>query len=1001
MTSPVSILTANPQGSVWRRWDPHIHAPGTILADNFRGSNAWEEFLSNIERSEPVIGALGITDYLNVDLYERVAAEKKKGRLPNVGLLFPNIEMRFSIATAKESGINVHLLVCPEDPNHVAEIRRFLLGLTFTYNGEDYRCERNDLIRLGRAFNSAAVEDNVALRVGTNQFKVAHNQLRGLLAASTWARNNVLIAVAGGSRDGTSGLQEDAGFAALRQELERAAHIIFSSQPKQRQFWLGKGSLSLGALIATYGGRKPCLHGSDAHDQARVGNPAERRFCWIKGDLTFESLRHACLEPENRAFVGSEPPRHAMPSQVIARLNVSGAPWLVNAVVSLNPGLVAIIGARGSGKTALADLIAAGGYALSKQLNERSFVQRAGKLIGNAKAALAWEDGRVTENAIELVDAEDLFDNPHVQYLSQQFVDKLCSSEGLTDALVEEVQRVVFQAHSPESRMGATSFSELLELRTASLRDARTAEEATIVSASDDLMIEQAKRDSLTTLRTQRKVKIDGIAADKRDRQSLIGQGEAERGRQLERVSDALTKVRKQVDAWTRRHQSLLALRNEVAAMRQTGARNFLQKWKEKYPEVGFNAEQWQEFLLEFSGDVDGVLKGAIEQASDNIARWKGPWEGKVTPAADASPQAASLIPPNVDLEKQTSTLLSAEMVRLRGLIGIDEENARKYNQLSEKIEKEEVAVAKLDRDIEAAERSGERIVALQQTRYDAYRGVFQAIVEVERELSRLYGPLQEILQAEVGALGKLAFSIRRIVDVESWAEIAEKQLFDLRAGPFRGKGSLVQATDEEGLRSAWESGSADDVAVAMGKFRDKYASRLMEHCPADRQMRAERREWAAKVSSWLYGTGHITVSYGVQYDGVDIEQLSPGNRGIVLLLLYLSIDTEDDRPLLIDQPEENLDPKSVFVELVDRFKAAKHRRQIIIVTHNANLVVNADADQVIVATAGSHRPGQLPLIQYLSGGLENSDIRKHVCEILEGGELAFKERAKRLRVWL
>ena len=69
--------------------------------------------------------------------------------------------------------------------------------------------------------------------------------------------------------------------------------------------------------------------------------------------------------------------------------------------------------------------------------------------------------------------------------------------------------------------------------------------------------------------------------------------------------------------------------------------------------------------------------------------------------------------------------------------------------------------------------------------------------------------------------------------------------------------------------------------------------------------------------------------------------------------------------------------------------------------THNANLVVNADADQVIVATAGSHRPGQLPLIQYMSGGLENPDIRRHVCEILEGGELAFKERAKRLRVSL
>ena len=136
-----------------------------------------------------------------------------------------------------------------------------------------------------------------------------------------------------------------------------------------------------------------------------------------------------------------------------------------------------------------------------------------------------------------------------------------------------------------------------------------------------------------------------------------------------------------------------------------------------------------------------------------------------------------------------------------------------------------------------------------------------------------------------------------------------------------------------------------------------------------------------------------------IQYDGVDIERLSQGTRGIVLLLLYLAIDEEDDRPLVIDQPEESLDPQSIFDELVTRFRSAKKRRQIIIVTHNANLVVNTDADQVIVATVGRHRPGELPQIQYESGGLENPEIRKRVCDILEGGERAFKARAKRLRL--
>jgi len=79
----------------------------------------------------------------------------------------------------------------------------------------------------------------------------------------------------------------------------------------------------------------------------------------------------------------------------------------------------------------------------------------------------------------------------------------------------------------------------------------------------------------------------------------------------------------------------------------------------------------------------------------------------------------------------------------------------------------------------------------------------------------------------------------------------------------------------------------------------------------------------------------------------------------IVLLLLYLVLDQHDKRPLVIDQPEENLDPKSVFDELVPDFRAARARRQVIVVTHNANLVVNTDADQILVATEKHETPGQ------------------------------------------
>lgn len=83
----------------------------------------------------------------------------------------------------------------------------------------------------------------------------------------------------------------------------------------------------------------------------------------------------------------------------------------------------------------------------------------------------------------------------------------------------------------------------------------------------------------------------------------------------------------------------------------------------------------------------------------------------------------------------------------------------------------------------------------------------------------------------------------------------------------------------------------------------------------------------------------------------------------------------------------------------LSRPRAAGLRRQILIVTHNANLVANTDADQVVVAQCGPHRDGRLPEIRYAAGGLENPSIRRRVCEILEGGEAAFKERARCLRV--
>jgi predicted ATPase len=124
-----------------------------------------------------------------------------------------------------------------------------------------------------------------------------------------------------------------------------------------------------------------------------------------------------------------------------------------------------------------------------------------------------------------------------------------------------------------------------------------------------------------------------------------------------------------------------------------------------------------------------------------------------------------------------------------------------------------------------------------------------------------------------------------------------------------------------------------------------------------------------------------------ISFNNKSIDNLSMGERAIVLLKILLALD---DKPLLIDQPEEHLDNRFIFNELVPAFRSAKRRRQIIIATHNANLVVNTDAEQIIIAEQSEGE------IKYSCGAIEDLELRLKITQLLEGGELAFKKREEK-----
>jgi ABC-type lipoprotein export system ATPase subunit/gamma-glutamylcyclotransferase (GGCT)/AIG2-like uncharacterized protein YtfP len=985
---PTPTSTWNQRGSAWHRWDPHIHTPGTINNDQFNGD--WDGFIKAVETSDPVVTALGVTDYYSLESYREVRRRKSAGALANIEFLFPNVEIRLDVRTAKGKAINLHLLFSPENPNHEAEIERVFSILTFDYKGTPYQCTTAGLTALGRKFDPKHTSEVAAYREGAKQFKVTYTALRELFRRDTWLRENCLIAVAAGQTDGTSGLQGDDSFTATREEIQRLSHIVFSGKPSDRDYWLGrKDSETKETVERKYSNLKPCLHGCDAHSVAEVGKPDENRYCWIKGDLAFETLRQAVIEPEERVCIGEEPPSAPAPSVTLDTIRPIAMPWLKDAAILLNGGLVAVIGARGSGKTALVDLIAAGAGALDNPLSESSFLRRATSptnLLPGAKVEESWGDGHTVPADFAPPSPFDFIEDlPGVCYLSQQFVDRLCSSGGLAVELRQQIERVIFDQTEKTNRFDTTSFAALSEVLVEPIRHRRTQHAATISSLANKIAAEQKLIDQFESLKEGHKKIQEALTKQNDDLLKLLPKGKEERTKRLLELESACTAAESKIESLNKRLGSLENLRDEaeIEVTQQEPAR--FADLKERFADTALTDAEWASFRQKFVGNVANVVANAKTEANAVLKRLQ---EGDPKNPVDPKTAPLAAWPLNT---------LKTERDAVKKEVGVDAELQKKYDILKKAIGDNDTALKKSHTNIKNAEGADTRRKVLVQSRRDTYRDLITTFVEEQAVLASLYAPLHKQLEGATGALARLRFGVKRVVNLDKWVKQGEA-LLDLRkSSAFQGHGTLAEEAKKT-LLPAWKSGNAEAVATAMHEFVNGHWKEMVKAIPSTSQGLGVA-EWRRKLGDWLCSSAHLSIEYGLEYDGTNVEQLSPGTRGIVLLLLYLAIDRHDRRPLLIDQPEENLDPRSVFLDLVPHFREARHRRQVVIVTHNANLVVNTDADQVIVATSEPGAAGSLPAITYKSGSLENPQIRRAVCDILEGGERAFLERERRYRL--
>ena len=611
---------------------------------------------------------------------------------------------------------------------------------------------------VARYSGDPSLPEGAALSQGSNQFKLDFEQLRTQFERSAWAKEHLLVAVAVGSGDGTSGLRTpDHAFNALRQSIERFAHFVFSGNPQQVAFWLGQGADSEATLLDKYRGKKACLHGSDAHDAEHLGMPAEERYCWIKGTPTFDTFRLACLSPETRVHIGSVDPMDGYRHGRISRIDVPDVDWFPVEGVAINPGLVAIIGPRGSGKTALADLIAAGAGSTTPFENPQSFVRRAGRLVEAATSKVEWSHGNATERRLKWEGSTSPAELGGVRYLSQQFVEQLCAGDGVSDNLLREIERVVFESYPPPDRLGATTFGELLAIRLQGSRGRQADELSAIAATSVRVTEERLLTRSLPSRREALQRDRDALRTLEGKIHELVRHGTKGNADRLAIVAQVLEVRSGALQAVDRRHTELVALADRIESVKTT---TFPQTWsalRREYPHVGLTDDEWTAFRPVFAGSVDDIVTSARDKAAAEIEAIRGSPTQAPAQTLDALDETA--------LNAQTVAALRTEVERLQKLIGLDKKRAADLDKLNVQAVALRAKVKKAEEELAHAEGAAQRSAELVAERLAHYSAYFDALLNEESELRVLYEPLARVLAEFGGTASKLQLAVRRRVE--------------------------------------------------------------------------------------------------------------------------------------------------------------------------------------------------------------------------------------------
>ena len=328
---------------------------------------------------------------------------------------------------------------------------------------------------------------------------------------------------------------------------------------------------------------------------------------------------------------------------------------------------------------------------------------------------------------------------------------------------------------------------------------------------------------------------------------------------------------------------------------------------------------------------------------------------------------------------KKTLAELQSEFLPLQQIVSRNEQLKSIEEQLQK--EKEKLRKAKTIEETKAeyiveAEKLQEAILVSREELYKAYKE-FTTIVSAANT------PDSELeFEAEVCVKKQELFdAISGLFDNRNMRPFKEKYKYDLLD-----KDEMV--VDSGLFKAIWTAMTDGTLAYKAGNTTITALERLF--------------------SDWFY------IHYVVKSGDDTINNMSPGKKALVLLEMIVNLE-RSKCPILIDQPEDDLDNRSIYTDLVTYLRSKKHERQIIVVTHNANVVIGADAEEVIIANQnGKESPNREKRFEYRAGAIENvtplyeidgtiphgvlnqKGIKEQICDILEGGREAFELRRRK-----